>query len=475
MIKFLKKQRLSSVLGLSLDGSRLQGVELRRTNGSIEIGKNFSVSLTLDPLTNDAELVGQEIRNQLDAAGIRERRCAVCVPLNWALTLQTKVPELPDADVASFLQLEAERGFPYGPEALLLANTSYRLPGGDRQATQVAVPRDHVTRLEKALVAARLKPVAVSLGVTALQSPAQDAVIALALGEGVVGLQVSFGGGIAALRILEGNFDGEDDDQSLFAEMVTRELRITLGQLPAEVREAVRRVRIFGADASKRELAQEIRRRAEAMGMKVELVTGYAANEFGASLPMAAAVSPALSLAARQFLAGGAALDFLPPKISAWQAFAGRYSTKKLVPLGAAAGVVALLVIILFAVQQWQLSGLRSKWSAMAPQVKDLENLQRQIKRFRPWFDESFVTLSILRGLTESFPEDSTVVAKSIEIREAGLVTCTGTTRDSKALVKVVERLNNTPGVVDAQVTGLTGSSPAQFTFSFRWGAAKEL
>ncbi|MBI3416009.1 MAG: hypothetical protein HY043_11975 [Verrucomicrobia bacterium] len=474
----MKKRRASSVLGLSLDGNRLEGVELRRTNGSLEVGKAFSFALTLDPLTNDAELVGQEIRNHLDAAGIRERRCAVCVPLNWALTLQTKIPELPEADIASFLQIEAERGFPYGPEALLLANTIYRLPGGERQATQVALPRDHVTRLEKALVAAKLKPVAISLGVTTLQSPGQDAahgVVALAMGASSVGLQVSFGGGIAALRILEGASESEDDEQSLFAEAVTRELRITLGQLPAEVREAVRRVRIFGADAAQRELAQEIRRRAESMGMNVELVTSYAANEFGAGLPANTAVSPALSLAARQLVAGGAALDFLPPKISAWQEFTGRYGTRKLAPIGAAAGFVALVVIILFLAQQWQLAGLRSQWSAMSLQVKELDDLQRQIKRFRPWFDESFASLSMLRRLTEAFPEDSTVVAKSIEIRDAGLVTCTGTTRDSKVLVKVVERLNSAPGVVDAQVTGLTGTSPSQFTLSFRWGAAKEL
>ena len=88
--------------------------------------KVLFASLSLDPLTNDAELVGREIRKHLDQAGIRERRCVVCVPLNWALTLQTKLPELPDADVTSFLQVEAERGFPYGPDALLTSSSRFR-------------------------------------------------------------------------------------------------------------------------------------------------------------------------------------------------------------------------------------------------------------------------------------------------------------------------------------------------------------
>src|SRR5947208_13353048 len=69
----LKRQRLSSLLGIALDGSRLDGLVVRRTNGSLEVQQSFSVSLSLDPLTADAELVGREIRNHLDAAGIRER------------------------------------------------------------------------------------------------------------------------------------------------------------------------------------------------------------------------------------------------------------------------------------------------------------------------------------------------------------------------------------------------------------------
>src|ERR1051326_7218303 len=210
MIPFVRKQQPSSVLGLSLDGSRLEGAVVRRTNGSVTIQKTFFASLSLDPLTNDPELVGQEIRNHLEKAGIRERHCAVCVPLPWALTVQTKLPEIPEADVASFLQIEAERGFPYGPDALLISASRFRSPTGDHYVTQLAVPRDHAGRLEKALGAARLKPATFSIGMAALQDPKKTSapgVLALAIGEHEVALQVSCGGGIAALRNLEGTIE----------------------------------------------------------------------------------------------------------------------------------------------------------------------------------------------------------------------------------------------------------------------------
>ena len=80
-LDLFRRKQLSGVLGLALDGSRLDGVVLRRVNGVLHVEGTFSVSLSLDPLTNDPELVGREIRNHLDAQGIRERQCVVGLPL----------------------------------------------------------------------------------------------------------------------------------------------------------------------------------------------------------------------------------------------------------------------------------------------------------------------------------------------------------------------------------------------------------
>ncbi len=476
----LKKQHLSSLLGLSLDGSRLEGALVRRTNGSVVILKAFFASLSLDPLTNDPELVGQEIRNHLEKAGIRERVCAVCVPLNWALTLQTKVPEMPDDDVASFLQIEAERGFPYGPDALLISSSLWRSPAGDQYATQVAVPRDHVSRLEKALKAARLKPITFSLGVAAMQSATQEAsngVMALVIGEKGAGLQVSCGGGIAALRTLEGSLESEGGQKRLHPDVIARELRITLGQMPGDVRESIRQLRVFGNDDLAQELVAELRPRVELMGLRVEQVTKYAAAEFGVQAPPEASSSPSASLAARYLGRRGAGLEFLPPKVSSWQQFSNRYSSRKLVWAGATAGSLALLVAGGFIFQQWQLSRLDSKWAGMAPTVHELEDLQQQIRKFRPWFDDSFRSLTILRKLTEAFPENGSVTAKTFEIRELSSVACSGVAHDNEAWLKMRSQLQATREIADLKVDFVRGKAPSlQFSFNFRWepGGANE-
>src|SRR5688572_10724394 len=177
MDKLFQRQPGSSLLGLAFDGSHVEGAHVRRTNGSVEIKKTFTAALALDPLTAEVELAARELRNQLDAQQIRERWCVVSLPLNWALMLTVKLPEIPEEDVADFLQLEAERGFPYSPDELMLSHSRFSTPDGGKFATLVAVPRQQVLRLETVLQAAQLRPVSFSLGLTALQ-PAGEAATA---------------------------------------------------------------------------------------------------------------------------------------------------------------------------------------------------------------------------------------------------------------------------------------------------------
>jgi hypothetical protein len=469
----LKRQRLSSILGLALDGSRLDGLTLRRTDGALQIQHSFSVSLSLDPLTNDPELVGREIRNHLDAVGVRERHCIVGLPLKWALTTHIEVPELPEADIASFLQIEAERSFPCDVQTLHVVTSRSHTPSGKLHAILVGIPKNHLALLERALRAAKLKPVSFSLGIAALQPPGADSsngIMALAIGESHVGLQVTTGGGVAALRALEGALEAEGSKRVLQADLVAREARITLGQMPAELRETVRRIRVFGPRDLAQQLVDEMDLRLDATGLKVEAVTRYAANEFGTHLPPDAPVSPAFSMAAGRLTGRPSLFEFLLPKLTPLQQLAARYSSGRLRAAISAAAAVVLVVGSLFFFQQFQLWGLQGQWTKLQPTVRELEGLQNQIRQYRPWFDDSVRGLTILRGLTEAFPEDGSVTAKTVEIRDLNAVTCTGIARDRQALLKTIENVRKLTQFREVALGPTRGQPPAvQFTFSFQW------
>lgn len=466
---FWKRQPGKSLLGLAFDGSRLDGAWVRRTNGSVEVRKSFSASLSLDPLTAEVELAGREIRKQLDAEQIRERWCAVCLPLNWALTLTVKLPEIPEEDVADFLQIEAERGFPYSPDDLMLAHSRFRTGDGTQFATLVGIPREHVTRLEAVLQTAQLRPVTFSLGLTALQpTDPEDGTLTLLPGDSTVGMQISCGGGLAALRTLDGAYEQVGATRELQIEHIARELRITLGQLPAPVREELKRLRVLGRSEAATQLAEELREPAADWGLRIEHTRDHAAREHGIKVPGNTAISAAFSVAVRR-LAGVPGMEFLPPKISAWKQFSDRYSSGKLAYAGAAAGAVALLVALAFLAQQFIIWHWEAKWKAMEPKVVELTQMRDQIRRYRPWFDESVRTLSILKRMTEAFPQDGAVSAKTVELREPARVTCSGTARNREALIKTLDELRKAREISDVHIEMTRGNTPLEFTFNFQW------
>jgi len=474
-INFRKRKRLTSVLGLALDGSQLEGVVLRRANGALQLRQHFSASLTLDPLTAAPELVGREIRNQLDAAGVHERRCVVGVPLKWLLTAHTELPPISEADAASLLHLEAERGFPCDVATLRLADSRCPLAGGRKHVTLAGIPNAHLAALEQVLTAAKLRPASFALGTLALQPPARESsggVLALVAGESVVSLQITCGGGVAALRALEGAIEDEAGRRHLHADLVAREARITLGQLPGELRDAVKRIRIFGPRELAQQLADEMELRFEPMGLKVEVVSAYASNEFGVALPTDAPVSAAFSLAAQRLAGEMPAFEFLPPKPTALEQLAARYASGPWRSAGVAAAAVLAIVGGLFLFQQIQLWTLKSQWKKIKTPVVELQAMQNQIQQYQPWFDDSFRTLTILRQLTLAFSEDGAVTAKTLDIRDGNTVTCTGTTRDNASLLRTLNQLRTADGVTDVKLQSIRGKSPMQFVFDVHYNGA---
>ena len=469
--KFGGTKKLTTVLALALDGGKLDGAVLKLTNGSLAVLQSFSVALALDPLTAAPELVGREIRNHLDAAGVRERNCVFGVPLKWVLTVQTELPSsLPAADAASLLQLEAEKGFHADVATLQISDSRSPLAAEKTSVLLAGIPSTHLTTLETILAAAKLKPVSFALGISALQFASDEkshGVLALAIGERKVAMQVTAGGGVVALRGLEGAVVDEGGQRVLLTEVVARETRITLGQLPGELRDAVKRIRIFGPRELARQLADALESRFAPMGLKIEVVSGYAPDEFGVQLPVEVSLSAAFSLAARVLTGQRPAFEFLPPKPNLLEQFAAKYSSGRLRTTGAVAAGVAAIFIAVFLFQQVQLWRYRSQWTHMAAKVGELQAIQDNIRQYRSWYDSSFKNLSLLRQLSLAFPEDGSVTAKNIEVRDGNTVTCSGTARDYAALLAMQAKLRTADGVSGVKLEQIRGKAPMQFVFGF--------
>jgi hypothetical protein len=473
-MNLFRKQLPSSILGLALDGNHLEAVEVRRSGEALLVREFVSTPLALSPLGGDPALVGREIRNHLDQAGVRERRCAVCIPVNWVLSLQTKLPDLPEADLESFLQIEAERGFTSGHENLFIVNSRWQTAGGEKFATLLAVPRNHLETLENALKAAQLKPVTFVLGLAALEGAGREpsaGTLAVALGGNSVELGVAAGGGIAALRSLDGAIETTGSQKHVDAELVAREIRITLGQLPAALAEGMRGVKVFARGELARQFINDLSPRLQNMGLRLESMDRASAAAFVAPPPPEIVLSPALAAAANCVRSVASGPELLPPKINQLQEWmTTNVAFKKLGWVGVAGAAVVLLVGGAFLVQGLQAAHWNSELQSVDRQAKEVRDAQDQIARYGAWFDQSAGGLGILKALAEAFPLDGSVTAKTVDIRNLTEVTCSGIARDSLAYRGVIEKLGANKGVSEVTTDSLRGSSPSvQFTFKFQW------
>ena len=464
-MKLSASKRPASILGLSVTRGQLRVAHAARAKNAVATLRAVTAPLTLDLLHPEPELVGREIRNHLEAAGLRERLCVVALPPDWLMSQQTPVPELSAEDLSSLLQIEAEKGFPCDPEELQISRSSLQ-SGTSRYITQLAVRKEQLNRLADVLKEAGLKPVSFSLGVTALPGAlpaAGDGGMTIVLEPKGANLLIAAGGGIAAFRTLEATIDSEAGENVINGPALAREVRISYEQVPSDLRRDVRFLALRGEAAMVAALASVLAPWAHESGLTIDTTPPTAPS----------AAEEMVGQLAERFLRGVSdGLEFLPPRPSRWSRLMARYNSKRLATAGFAAGVLLILTLLAFGWQEFRRWSLRSEWEGMTAQVTELDGIQSRIREYRPWYDTSLRNLTILRRVVECFPDNGSVTAKSFEIHGPANVSITGTARDNPSLLRTLDLLRQAKEIQGLKIEQIRGKTPAQFTFTFRWVGA---
>ncbi len=453
----LKPIPIQSLLGLSLYGRQLTAVVSKVDGGRIRSDAPRSTTLSLDPLTNNTELVAQEIRAFLDQEEIRESKCLLCLPSNLALATSLDLPELSNEDKQSYLELQAESEFPFGAEDLSMASKVYASPSGTQHATLAATPKSHVNRFEDILLKAKLRPLSFTLSMVSDRKSSENtqAQLMLDIYRDHVDVSVRCGGGFAALRSLDEVFESEKEVPALDNDLLRREIKITLGPLSNGLRQQLKSAELHVQDWLPSELVKIIEQDLTQLGFNPQTVSG----NFNA-----------LVATTEAYLGGNAsAIEFLPPKQTQFQAFAEKVSSRSNAWIGGSAGTIVVLTAIVFYIQGYRLGSLESEWGGMEEKVTELETLQGKIRQFRPWFDRSVQSLQIMKQLTEAFPREGSIWVRSFEIKENSKVFCSGSARSNQDLLSVMDELREMDNVTGVTLQQVRGDSPVQFAFNFEW------
>jgi hypothetical protein len=465
----MKHKKPTSILGLELTPDRLRVIELRAHGETVTAARTINVPMSLNVFTAEPELAGREVRAHLDAAELRTRACVLCLSADNLLLHRVDLTGVPEADVDSLLSLEAERVFPFPPEETIRAVARHTDPAGKSWATIVATASATLAPVLNSLRRAKLRLVSIAPGVTSLFDTNQENTAAVLLADRA-GLQLAVAVNNAPLLLRPFHLDSiETDDEAENADDFQRELRITLRRLPRETLGKIESFRLFGSASLSADIRDIIREELDTVGLKAveagvsengDIVEGNGATAF-----------PALLRAASRILHGGPPLlEFWRPSESRWRGTLRRLLAKGiLMRLAMAGGAALLIVLIAFAAQIARATYLEHRWAGMESEVVRLETIRNTLSDRRDWIGTDGDRLAMLATLVGAFPETGTVWAKSVEIRESGLVECSGSARSTGAYLEMLETLRSVSGVTALQVGQVKGGSPIQFGFQYMW------
>ncbi len=468
------KKKAASVLGIAFDGGLLRVAALRQNGVGLRVVGQVREELALDPWKDAPADVGAALKIALERAELREKQCVIGIPVEWTLTNLIHLPAVDEADVRDYLDMQIEKSFPFSPDDLAISISRFQAGLDDDYALVTAVQNKHIHRLGEIVRAAGLRAVGFSLAFEAierLQEPTGSARLVLhARSKGVSLMVMTAGGDLAILRALKDvvREDGGIDDKAL-----AREVRVTLGQLPGRLREGVDRIEVCGDETNTGRLVAALEQRAIAMNLAIAAQRVARVDEGVVAPPLSGTVPAPIALAAARLTCPGRLLDYLPPHVTTWERLLEHAGSRK---LGTTAAVVGAFVLIMGLAFFWQgrtLARLESKWDSMKVKVQELDKLNGKASRFRSWYESSQPNLQIFLSLAEAFPEDGAVTARNIEIADREKVTCTGVAGNQLDVMDVVNRLRKMPQVRDLRTQRMSGTSPVQFTFEYRWDASR--
>ncbi len=468
------KKKAASVLGIAFDGSLMRAALLRQNGVGLRLLGQTDSDLALDPWKDDPEAVGSALKIALDQAELREKQCVVGIPIEWMLTNMITLPDLDAEDVQDYLDMQIEKSFPFSPADLTISISRFQTGLDAHGALVTAVQNKHIERLAAIMKAAGLKPVGYSLPFEAIQRVQETygspRLILHARAGGVSLMAATDTGKIAVLRALK---DVTREGGSIEEKALVREIRVTLGQLPHALRDGIEKIEVCGDESNAGRIVNVLKPRAEALRLQIETQPS-AHVENGVVAPPLSGTTPApVALAAAQLARPGAMLDFLPPHVTPWERLLEQAGSRKLGATAVILGSFALLVLVAFLWQGSSLSRLETQWDSMKADVQALDKLNGKASRFRSWYESSQPNLQIFLSLAQAFPEDGAVTARNIEISDREKVTCTGVAGNQLDVMDVVNRLRKMPQVQDLRTQRMSGTSPVQFTFEYRWDASR--
>lgn len=451
MISLPSKKRQSTIL-LFLDKTDLIASHYRLEGQSVVRKSISSIRLDDAPERLSTDALAEAVSQLLQQLNAGSREVCLVFASDRIFSFQLDIPKLDKEDLTGFIELEAEQRLPYPISDIHLARIETPAESETRSLI-MAQRKSAVTTMAQAIKSAGFQLASVTLDLSGIVEPEmsrRSGECLLIRSADNLTLAIQKSGSLIGLRHFPVN-PGMEDLQPL-----VRDIRISMAQLPPDVRLAMKKIRSISLPNSGDTLGSTISLKGiEACGL--EYLGEDKSDELFDSI-------------AEDFISSGVSrIDFLPPRPNKLEKIIQRFDSRRNFWITSAAAAIVVITGLAFFIHNKQLDGLTAKWSAISPKVKELEKIQGYLREFRSWYSDDVPTLTAMKAVVQAFPDTGEIWLKSLSLRGENTIRCSGSAQYQSALLKVMDNLRATPGVQELELQQQQGNNPIFFSIEFIW------
>jgi hypothetical protein len=468
-----------NILGLAVDETGIVVAELEVRSGRPQLRRAGEFLWKLEFRPENVPTLGEQLGQFLRDQRFSAKQAVIGLAAKWVLAKEITVPPAAPEVLAGMLSIQAERAFSLNAGELAFDYCSQADTAPKGQVLLLAAQRQLIHQVEELARAAGLRVRSVTVSALALGSALSAADPEHGCGLYVRPTYCEFwsrhdGGPQFISHIPMPSKDGTPNEY-------TQSLAATIRRaiLLSPPRDARRPRRITAYDA--RGLAEDI-----ATPLHEQLAPEMAVVDGGAELlsqgldgadgapEMRSVAGVAVALAAR---AGAPVVDFLNPKLARRKA-----PVHKRAIVWAAIITVAFLVAAGVLLADWRRNSLDVKTytkqlERMSGDIAAAQEIVDRVSYARSWTSRQPQFLECLRQLTEAFPQEPRVWARSLRLNESGSGALVGKTDREESFYEVLDKLKGNKAFSEVKMVYLRdagrGSREKEFAINFKFGGMK--
>ena len=155
---------MADFMAIDWDQHELCGLDAAVTSDRVRVRQSFGLEWPAD-LDRAGPTAGEWLRQELAQRGVRARQTVVSLPRDAFVVRQLGVPNVPDDQLASVVQLQAETKTSSPMERLVLdfLPLPHMSPDGSRQVLMVTMARERFEQIRDTVVAAGLELISIGI------------------------------------------------------------------------------------------------------------------------------------------------------------------------------------------------------------------------------------------------------------------------------------------------------------------------